>query len=143
MAHGFRTLIALVLISFPAIGNDGMPEGATKALMPGVNGVTQPKRQRYVAPEYPKAHLATRVEARVIVQVIVQADGTVSRDVDSLKCEFRTGPDGEYTVVSKDKCKRFDSAAKDAVRLWRFKPATKNGNAVDVFYIIALRLEPK
>ena len=142
MTHGLRMILVLALLSLPAMGNDGMSEGPYKAYLPGVDGVTQPKRQKYVAPAYPKAHKASQVETRVILLIIVQANGSVSQDVDSLKCEFRTGSEAKYTVASKNECAQFDAAAREAVRQWRYEPATKDGKPVDAYQTVAVTLAP-
>lgn len=66
-------------------------------------------------PRYPEAARRLRLEASVLLQVLVREDGTV----------------GEVTVL---RCTRprvgFEEAALEAVRQWRFRPATVGGQPV-------------
>jgi len=66
-----------------------------------------------VDPQYPAQAVSQRLEGVVVLQAWVAKDGTV-RDLKLLKGYFALG-----------------RAAIDAVRQWRFKPYTQNGQAVD------------
>jgi TonB family protein len=68
-----------------------------------------------VSPVFPPAAAAARIEATVVLAVAVQADGSVG-DVEVLDV---TRPNVG-----------FERAAIDAIRQWRFDPATRNGEPV-------------
>jgi TonB family protein len=66
-------------------------------------------------PEYPKMSLRLGEAGRVTVQVKILKDGTA----------------GAVEVASSSGFPRLDSVAVNAVRQWKFKPATKNGVPVE------------
>jgi TonB family protein len=68
-----------------------------------------------VTPKYPRSAIPEGIDASVTVTLTIPPDG-IPKDVRIAK-GFR--PD-------------FDESAIDAVRQWRFKPATKDGNPVEV-----------
>ena len=70
-----------------------------------------------VEPTYPEVARKARVQGLVIVECVIDKNGTV-RDVKVLK----PLPFG------------LDQAAADAVKRWRFKPGTLNGQPVDVIF---------
>ncbi|HOC42858.1 MAG TPA: TonB family protein [Thermoanaerobaculales bacterium] len=74
-------------------------------------GVTRPVLLTQVTPEYPKMAQRTGVEGEVEVEVLVGADGAVE--------------DVRVVTVSRPGV-GFERATTDAVRQWRYKPATKN-----------------
>jgi protein TonB len=73
------------------------------------------------APEYPEAARATGQEARVVLKVVVEKDGSVAR-VQVLK--------GEEPFVA---------AAIAAVKTWRFSPAQLDGQPIAVFLTIPVK----
>ncbi|MBL8924334.1 MAG: TonB family protein [Myxococcaceae bacterium] len=73
------------------------------------------------APEYPEVARATGQEARVVLKVVVEKDGSVGR-VQVLK--------GEEPFVA---------AALAAVKAWRFSPAQLDGQAIAVFLTIPVK----
>lgn len=90
-------------------------------LMAGVDGVTNPKLRRKIAPSYPsRGNFET---AQVILQAIVDTDGSVG-DVRVIRCN--------------NPGKGFERAAKRAVRRWRFDPATKDGKPVAVYFTVVV-----
>jgi protein TonB len=74
-------------------------------------GVTRPVLLSQVTPEYPKMAQRMGVDGEVQVEVLVGPDGAVE-DVRVVSVS-RTGVG-------------FERATTDAVRQWRYKPATKN-----------------
>jgi TonB family protein len=68
-------------------------------------------------PEYPKAELKARVEGKVLIEVMVKADGSVV---------------GATVVEGIEGHPDMDRAAVDAVTKWRFEPATADGVPVDM-----------
>ena len=71
-------------------------------------------------PTYPDAARASRIEGRVLLQAVVNKDGTV----------------GHLRVIEGDPALR--SAALDAAAKWRYRPYTVNGQPVDVSTTVAV-----
>lgn len=87
------------------------------------NGVTAPIAVRQVRPEYTAPATTARVAGAVLVECIVLPDGSVG-DVRILR--------------SLDARHGLDQEAVKAARLWRFRPATLNGEPVAVRITIEL-----
>jgi protein TonB len=79
--------------------------------------VKAPIKEYAPPPQYTEIARKARIQGVVIVQAIVTKTGDV-QDVKVLKGL----PMG------------LDTAAADAVKKWKFKPATLNGKPVDVYY---------
>jgi TonB family protein len=92
-------------------GSDGVRPSAD----PPANDLSSPVATRKVDPAYPLELMRQNVAGTVILYGIIRADGTVS-DVRVLR--------------SVDD--RLDRFASEALAKWQFRPATKNGTAVDV-----------
>lgn len=84
-------------------------------------GITPPQILREVKPQYTEEARRRNVEGEVVLEVIVQADGTVGR-----------------VRVLQGLGSGLDQRAADAVRLWRFSPARRHGSPVDVLVEIAV-----
>ncbi len=87
--------------------------------------ITRPQRIHEVAPIYPPVARAARVEGTVILEALIDADGTV-RDVRVLRSQ-----------------PLLDGAAVDAVRQWRFTPTQLNGEAVPVVMTVTVTFSLK
>jgi protein TonB len=78
-------------------------------------------------PRYPEAARRLRIEASVLLQVLVREDGTV----------------GEVSVL---RCTRpkigFEEAALEAVREWRFRPASLRGRPVPATVTVKVDFVP-
>lgn len=86
-----------------------------------VGGVIQaPAKLVHVAPIYPSIALAARKEGLVILEAVIDEDGSV-REVRSLRPE-----------------PLFEEAAITAVRQWRFSPTRLNGDAVPVVMTVTV-----
>ena len=97
----------------PASDTPWPPAGV---LRPGP-GITAPKLTKSARPNYPPEAMRAKVEGRVKMEMVVQADGTV----------------GEVRVVgSLDRKFGVDDAAVKAAKEMRFTPAMKDGVAVPV-----------
>ncbi|HEX2251845.1 MAG TPA: TonB family protein [Thermoanaerobaculia bacterium] len=98
-----------------------IPEGPPPAEPEGpihVGGdVKAPEKISAPQPSYTEIARKARVQGVVIVQAVIDKEGRVT-DVKVLKAL----PMG------------LDKAAVDAIRNWKFKPATLNGKPVDVYY---------
>ncbi|MBL8112086.1 MAG: energy transducer TonB [Acidobacteria bacterium] len=85
----------------------------------GTEGVSEPVLIHSVDPVYPNLAIRARLQGFVLVEAIIAADGTVT-DVRMLET---TSP-------------LFNAAAIDAVRKWRYRPATYSGLAVPVYLTV-------
>ena len=75
-------------------------------------GVVEPTLVRKIAPGYPMQARTERISGKVILSATIGADGSV----------------GEITVVSGSPI--LAEAAQQAVRQWRYRPATLNGSPI-------------
>lgn len=93
--------------------------------LPGKDDVTNPEiiSRTKVQPRFPKIAQGKNVLGRVVLRAVVRRDGTVG-NIEVLK---EAGGD----------C-GFEAAAIEAVRQWRYKPGTKDGNPVDVYFTIVV-----
>lgn len=94
---------------------------------------SQPQPVVMDKPAYPPELRAALKEGKVVLDIIVKSDGTV----------------GDVTIVSSDE-EAFSRAAVEAASTWKFKPAEKDGQAVESriripipFKIQSLVFEPK
>ncbi|MBI5424375.1 MAG: TonB family protein [Opitutae bacterium] len=113
----------LACLSLPASGADA-PVAVDAAL--AVTG--DPLLRAWVPPVYPEAARATKLEGRVIVDMLVDEHGVVT----------------EARVAHSDNAV-FDEAALAAVRQWRFKPGLDEGKPVPFGLVgpVEFRLAPK
>lgn len=95
------------------------PITPTEPVRPG-GAISRPERIHYVAPEYPPLARTARVEGTVILEAVLDAEGTV-REARVL----RSVP-------------LLDAAALDAVRQWRFTPTRLNGIPVPVVMTVTV-----
>lgn len=82
--------------------------------------VREPRKVQHVAPVYPPAALAARVQGMVIVEAVIAPDGSV-RDARVLRSQ-----------------PLLDAAALDAVRQWRYTPTLLNGTPVPVIVTVTV-----
>lgn len=92
---------------------DGEPQVITKDLLP-------PEVIQKVEPDYPLDAREQRLEGKVILQIVVGEDGSVT-DVKVLRS-----------------IELLDQAAVEAVRQWKYKPATKAGRPVPVYVTVTV-----
>ena len=79
------------------------------------NGVIAPKLVFRIDPEFPEEARKRRIQGDVELEIIVAPDGTLSR-----------------AEVTKTSDPVFNQKALEAIREWRFEPATKDGEPVAV-----------
>ena len=96
--------------------------GAAAVLAAGDAPDTKPTPVRTPPPDYPEDLRASNVEGMVLLTVSINEKGEVSA-----------------CVVSKSSDKRFETAAIEAVRKWRFRPATKNNTPVSCNVTLPIR----
>lgn len=82
--------------------------------------ISRPERIHYVAPEYPALARAARREGTVILEAVLDTDGSV-REARVLR-----------------PVALLDEAALEAVRQWRFTPTLLNGEAVPVVLTVTV-----
>lgn len=70
------------------------------------------------APSYPSLSRRLREEGLVLLEILILADGSV----------------GEIKLKQSSGFKRLDEAAMQAVKTWRYQPATQGGQAIDYWY---------
>lgn len=70
------------------------------------------------APAYPSLSRRLREEGLVVLEILIRADGSV----------------GEIKLKASSGFKRLDEAAINAVKRWRYQPATQGGIAIDFWY---------
>ena len=75
-----------------------------------------------VDPAYPEAARRARLQGVVILEAVITASGAV----DEVRIVRSPSP-------------LFDAAVEDAVRRWRYRPATLNGRAVPVVLTVTVR----
>jgi protein TonB len=97
--------------------------GVDEPVLAGVGNTTNPVLipESRVPPEYPEIARRGRVEADVILQAIVEPDGSV-KDPRVLRCTTRGFG--------------FEEAATNAIRQWRYEPALQDGQPVAVYFTI-------
>lgn len=107
-----------------AIPDPPPPPARTEPLRPG-GDIREPVKVHHVPPVYPRIAQESRVEGIVILEAVIDVDGSV-RDVRVL----RSAP-------------LLDQAAMDAVRQWRFTPTLLNGVPVPIIMTVTVRFSLK
>jgi TonB family protein len=93
-----------------------------RGIYPGVPpGGTDPVVTDRVLPRYPRSARASGVEGTVVVRAVVRRNGRV----------------GSVEIV-KDLPYGLGEAAANAVKRWRFRPATYQGEPIDVYYNVTV-----
>jgi TonB family protein len=83
--------------------------------------VTAPVALAAVHPAYPAELMREHVEGTVTLYAVIHADGSV----------------GDVRVL-RSVNDRLDASARTALEQWRFRPGTKNGNAVDIEAVVQI-----
>jgi len=83
--------------------------------------LTAPEATRKVDPGYPAELMRQNVHGTVILYAVIRSDGTVG---------------GVRVLSSVDE--RLDQFARVALSHWQFRPAIKNGNAVDLEAVVTI-----
>ena len=109
-----RTILSMaamaVMLGVPALAQD---QGVYKA---GENGVKHPVLIREVKPNYTSDAMRRQVQGVVEMAAVVKTDGNVD---DNIRVTRSLDPD-------------LDEEAIKALRQWKFKPGTKDDQAVNV-----------
>ena len=89
-----------------------------------VVGMTPPEVVSRVEPRYPASARMIRSEGTVVVEVVVETDGST----------------GDVRIL-RGISKALDEAAVAAIRQWRFRPARVEGNPVRAYHTVTVRFE--
>jgi TonB family protein len=121
MSRTRRVLLTLCLVSVAGSGFALASEAPAPAAPAGESDVDVVPPQIILktqkAPEFPPAAFEARFSGEVAVEFTVLADGTVDEDVRVLECTHKKVGFEEATIA--------------AIRQWRFRPATKDGQPVE------------
>ena len=103
----------------------GVPEAPPPSgpVLAGVGDVSNPVliEETKVQPEYPELARVARIEGNVILQAVIETDGSVA-EVEVLRCN-RPNMGFEDTAIA-------------AVKQWQYKPALQNGKPVAVYFTV-------
>ena len=105
--------------------------------------VTLPEIVHKTAPDYPEMMRLARLEGRIVLQAIVARDGNV-KDLTVLQCDGKSPDEAEARenlLLESRFCLAFSDAAIAAVERWRYEPARKDGEPVDVYFTIRVDFE--
>ncbi|MDH5672185.1 MAG: TonB family protein [Myxococcales bacterium] len=103
----------LFLFASPTAAQAQAPDDGASSEQPARPVVTPPQIKKFVEATYPPEAFAQGIMGRVVVQVLINADGSVR----------------EASVVQ-GAGHGFDEAALEAVRQFEFEPATRNGEPI-------------
>jgi TonB family protein len=127
MAAGSRILVSCLVASGLALASGDTPSGppSDSGAAPPVptNDITPPEKTSDVHPSYPPEAKEAGREGRVVLKIIVKKDGSV-----------------QYVKTLKS-MPEFDSAAIEAVRQWKYKPAMKDGEPVAVYVTVTVNFK--
>ena len=90
-----------------------------------VDAVPEPRAARDFQPPYPPQLLRTGVEGKAVVRVLIGTDGRVK----------------QVAIIAADDPLFGDATERQALRKWRFKPATRDGVAIESWKQMTVRFE--
>ena len=110
------------------VGNPEPPP-QERPFMVGEDGITEPVLipESKVDPTYPKAARKAKIVGSVILRAVIRKDGTMG---------------GIVVLRAPGANLGFEEAAMEAVKKWRYKPATKSGEPVDVYFTVEIIFAP-
>ena len=112
-----KSLIVATVVVFAGVAAAGLDARSSQdpAYVAGKDGVSNPKVVFEKKPGYTAGAMQAKIQGRVVMQTVVGVDGA-PRDVT--------------VTQSLDKQHGLDDRAVEALKAWRFKPATKDGKDV-------------
>lgn len=134
-------LTACALLAVASVAGDE-PDGSTEPFVAGQDGVTTPIVRHETKTHISRPADTGKREARVILRVTVLKDGSVS-DVETTSCVHRKKHRKKYEAEPKSECLPFEQAARQAVREWKYEPATKAGVPVDAHYVLVVEWDAR
>ena len=111
----------VLTLNIPVVPEPPPPQ--PKIARPGFQGIREPKRIAYLAPEYPEIARLSRVEGTVILEAVLDVTGRV------------------HSVRVLKSVALLDEAAIRAVRQWRYTPTELNGVPVQVLMTITVNFQ--
>lgn len=115
--------IARQAVAAAAPSTPGSGAAAPPPFPPGTEGLVAPRVKKEVRPQYTKAAKDAGIKGNVVLDVVINADGTV----------------GDVTVKqSLDTKYGLDAQAVEAARQWLFEPGTKDGKPVPVLVTLEM-----
>lgn len=108
-----------------AIDPGPKPEPTSTPLPVLIDATPLPSAIRDFQPPYPPQLLRTGVEGKAVVRVLVGTDGRVK----------------QVAVISADDPMFADASERQALRKWRFRPATRDGAPVESWKQMTVRFE--
>jgi TonB family protein len=119
-----RTLIALALLGLLGQAVPALSQKAAGAEGPPYRvgeGISRPEILLTTRPEYTELARRARISGVVVVEAAIDEQGNVTK-----------------TRVLKGLPMGLSQAALDAVQTWKFKPATREGKSVPVYYVLTV-----
>ncbi|GIU19697.1 energy transducer TonB [Shewanella sp. MBTL60-007] len=111
-------------LAIPTLSGLSLPSVAP--VIAGIRDVDKaPELLRFIQPKIPVAGRKFKSGGRVLLRLIVEADGVVS----------------QAQVLEAEPKQVFDQSAIEAARKWRFKPAVLSGEAVKVFVDVPINFK--
>jgi TonB family protein len=106
----------------------GRSDGSSAIPRAGAAGISEPKVLEEKAPTYPKPAKKNKIHGKVVLEIVVQRDGSVGDVALIWGCPKGWG---------------LEQAAAEAARQWRFEPALRDGVPVDVSTSITVEFRGK
>ncbi|ABV88834.1 energy transducer TonB [Shewanella pealeana] len=112
------------IMAVPTVNSLSLP--SITPVIAGIKDVDKaPELLRFIQPKMPLAGRKFKQGGRVLLRLIVEADGVVS----------------QAEVLEAKPKQVFDQSAIEAARKWRFKPAVLSGEAVKVFVDVPINFK--
>jgi outer membrane biosynthesis protein TonB len=147
----FRRLLEIVFLAYAmAVGLPGLTEGHAEANdrssdnapahLDANSNLTLPRLIRFRPPVYPESLRSRRLWSKVTLQALVPESGILD-EIRVLKCEVgrKKKPDEALAKY----CPEFEKAAIDLARELRYKPASRDGKPLAVYYTIRVDFDPR
>jgi len=137
----FSTLFRTTLSSLVMIGATASWAAAAFGMISiSADGgkVVEPRLESRVEPVYPPEAHDAELEAKTLLQAMIGKDGSIAPEtIHCLHCSVkRKGEEPEE--VLRGWCDDFCAASSAAVARWRYRPATLDGEPVDVYFTIVV-----
>jgi len=101
-------------------------------------GVTPPKLVARREPNYPEALRKKKLEARLVFRGIVRRSGALDT-LTMLNCDIRDRHGIALTQKEASKyCLEAQAAAEETLSAWRYEPAQRYGEPVDIYYSVRM-----
>lgn len=127
---GAATLLSITSPAWPAEDDFVLPANA--------RGVTPPKLVARREPNYPEALRKKKLEARLVFRGIVRRSGALDT-LTMLNCDIRDRHGIALTQKEASKyCLEAQAAAEETLSAWRYEPAQRYGEPVDIYYSVRM-----